>query len=88
MSHAAPTPSMMVPAMDPRPGAANVSVPKNGIGIAFWMAGVPGTPLSVNVAPPRRIAPGMRRLGVFAARNSATATGYDANTTTNTETPP
>ena len=26
----------------PRPGAANGVVPKNGIGIAFWIAGVPG----------------------------------------------
>ena len=26
----------------PRPGAAKVVVPKNGIGIAFWIDGVPG----------------------------------------------
>ena len=33
---------MIAEAMMPSPGAANGVVPKNGIGIAFWIAGVPG----------------------------------------------
>jgi hypothetical protein len=40
-SHHKPNASMMTEAMLPRPGAANGVVPKNGIGIAFWIAGVP-----------------------------------------------
>ena len=34
--------AMMMLAMMPSPGAAKGVVPKNGIGIAFWIAGVPG----------------------------------------------
>ena len=33
----------------PSPGAANGVVPKNGIGIAFWIAGVPGIAVMVKV---------------------------------------
>ena len=42
VNHHSPKPNMMPAAMNPSPGAANGVVPKNGIGIAFWMAGVPG----------------------------------------------
>ena len=41
-SHHSPNPSMTTDAMMPRPGAANGVVPKKGMGIAFWSAGVPG----------------------------------------------
>ena len=43
---------MMAEAMMPRPGAANGVVPKNGIGIAFWIAGVPGSADIVKVEVP------------------------------------
>lgn len=61
--------------MLPTPGAAKASVPKNAIGMAFWIDGVPGMPLSVNVAPPSSTAAGMNRFGVFELRKIATATG-------------
>ena len=70
-SHHRPKPSMMSDAMMPRPGAANGVVPKNGIGIAFWMAGVPGRADIVKVEVPSAIAAGIRRRGMSAARNSA-----------------
>ena len=53
---------MMTEAMIPRPGAANGVVPKNGIGIAFWMAGVPGSADIVKVDVPSAIAAGISRL--------------------------
>ena len=59
----------------PRPGAANGVVPKNGIGIAFWIAGVPGSADMVKVDVPSAIAAGIRRFGIAAARNSACAIG-------------
>ncbi len=46
----------------PRPGAANGVVPKNGIGIAFWIAGVPGSADMVNVEVPSAIAAGIKAL--------------------------
>jgi hypothetical protein len=55
-SHHKPKPSMMADAMIPRPGAANGVVPKNGIGIAFWIAGVPGSADMVKVEVPSAIA--------------------------------
>ena len=57
---------MMIEAMTPRPGAANGVVPKNGIGIVFWIEGVPGIADMVKVAVPSMIAAGMRRRGMFA----------------------
>jgi len=42
----------------------------------------------VKVNAPRAIAPGMRRFGISAARNTAIATGSITNATTNKETPP
>lgn len=56
--------------------------------MAFWIAGVPGRAVIVNVNEPSAIAPGMSRLGTSASRNSAAAIGKTANATTNSETPP
>ena len=50
----------------PRPGAANGVVPKNGIGIAFWIAGVPGSADMVKVEVPSTIAAGISRRGMAA----------------------
>ena len=58
---------MMAEAMRPRPGAAKGLVPKNGIGIAFWIAGVPGIADMVKVEVPSAIAAGIRRCGMLAA---------------------
>ena len=55
---------MMADATMPRPGAANGVVPKNGIGIAFWMAGVPGSADMVKVEVPSAIAAGISRFGI------------------------
>ena len=53
--------------MIPRPGAAKGVVPKNGIGIAFWIAGVPGSADMVKVEVPSAIAAGISRRGISAA---------------------
>ena len=66
---------MTIDARMPRPGAANGVVPKNGIGIAFWIDGVPGIADMVKVEVPSAIAAGIRRLGIPAARNSASPIG-------------
>src|SRR5262245_29360952 len=79
---------MIAAAMTPSPGAANGVVPKNGIGIAFWIDGVPGSADIVNVDVPSRIAPGMRRPGMFAARKSACPIGPSTKNATNKLTPP
>jgi hypothetical protein len=55
---------MIAEAMMPRPGAASGVVPKNGIGTAFWIAGVPGNADTVNVVVPKAIAAGINRLGI------------------------
>ena len=65
-----PKPNITIAAMKPSPGAAKGVVPKNGIGIAFWIAGVPGSADMVKVVVPSAIAAGMRRLGIAAARNN------------------
>jgi hypothetical protein len=62
---------MIADAVKPRPGAANGLVPKNGIGIAFWIAGVPGIADIVKVDVPSAMAAGIRRCGMLAALNSA-----------------
>ena len=79
---------MMRAAMMPRPGAANDVVLKNGIGMAFWIAGVPGRADIVKVKAPSASVPGIRRLGISAVRNNAAATGKMAKATTKAETPP
>ena len=58
-----PNPNMTPAAMKPRPGAANGVVPKNGIGIAFWIAGVPGSADIVKVAVPSMDRPGQQAIG-------------------------
>src|SRR5262245_35555073 len=58
-NHHGPKPSMMADAITPRPSAADGVVPKNGIGIAFWIARVPGGADTVKVEVPRAIAAGM-----------------------------
>jgi hypothetical protein len=74
--------------MMPSPGAANGVVPKKGIGIAFWIAGVPGRADMVKVDVPSAIAAGIRRRGMAAARNSACAIGASTKNATNRLTPP
>jgi hypothetical protein len=44
---------MIAPVMMPSPGAAKGVVPKKGIGIAFWTAGVPGSAVMMKVKAPR-----------------------------------
>ena len=72
----------------PRPGAAKGVVPKNGIGIAFWIAGVPGIADMVKVEVPSAIAAGIRRRGTPAWRNSAMPIGAITKNATNRLTPP
>jgi hypothetical protein len=64
---------MMAAAMMPEPGAAKGVVPKNGIGIAFWIDGVPGSADIVKVDVPSAMAAGINRRGMLAARNIACA---------------
>ena len=52
--------------MRPSPGAAKGVVPKKGIGIAFWIAGVPGIAVIVKVVVPSATAGASSRLGMFA----------------------
>ena len=70
------------------PGAANGVVLKNGIGMAFWMAGVPGSADIVKVEVPSTMAAGISRCGILAARNSAWAIGASTKNATNRLTPP
>ena len=79
---------MTAAAITPRPGAAKGVVPKKGIGIAFWIAGVPGSADMVKVEVPSAIAAGIRRRGMDAARNSASAIGASTKKATNRLTPP
>ena len=79
---------MMAAATIPRPGAAKGVVPKNGIGIAFCSAGVPGSAVIVNVEVPSTIVAGISRRGMSAARNSAWAIGTRTKNATNRLTPP
>ena len=72
----------------PRPGAANGVVPKNGIGMAFWIAGVPGSADMVKVEVPSAIAAGINRRGMAAARNKACAMGASTKNATKRLTPP
>ena len=74
--------------MIPSPGAANGVVPKNGIGIAFWIAGVPGSADMVKVVVPSAIAAGIRRRGIAAERKSWCAIGAMTKKATNRLTPP
>ena len=53
--------------MMPSPGAAKGVVPKNGIGMEFCRAGVPGSADIVNVMVPRAIAAGIILFGAMIA---------------------
>lgn len=88
MSHHKPKKSMIAAAITPRPGAAKGVVPKNGIGIAFWIEGVPGSADIVNVEVPRTIAAGINRRGMAAAWNKALAIGTSMKNATKRLTPP
>ena len=79
---------MIAEAISPRPGAAKAVVPKKGMGIAFWIAGVPGSADIVNVEVPSAMAAGISRLGIPEARNRACAIGASTNSATNKLTPP
>jgi hypothetical protein len=79
---------MMAAAMRPRPGAAKGVVPKNGMGMAFCSAGVPGSADMVKVIVPRATAAGIRRGGMSAALKSPCAIGTMTNMATNRLTPP
>src|SRR6516165_1841171 len=87
-SHHMPKPNMMADATIPRPGAANGVVPKNGIGIAFWMDGVPGKADMVKVEVPSAMAAGISRRGTLAARNNSCAIGPMTKNATNKLAPP
>ena len=79
---------MIAEAIRPSPGAANGVVPKNGIGIAFWIEGVPGMADMVKVIVPSASAGGISRRGMPAPRNSTAAIGTSTKIATNRLTPP
>ena len=79
---------MITAAISPMPGAAKVVVPKKGIGIAFWIEGVPGSADMVKVEVPRAIVAAIRRRGIAAARNRLSAIGASTKNATNRLTPP
>ena len=62
-------------------------MPRYCIGIQFWISGEPAEVI-VNVTEPKPMAPGMKRRGKPASRNSASASGNTENATTNRLTPP
>ena len=72
----------------PRVGAAQLVVPKKLVGMMFWICGLPGSAASAKVMVPSASAPGIRRFGISASLNSATAIGTMVNATTQAETPP
>ena len=72
----------------PRPGAANGVVPKKGMGMAFWIDGVPGSADMVKVDVPSTMAAGISRRGMPAERNSSCAMGASTKKATNRLTPP
>ncbi len=79
---------MMADEMSPMPGAAKAVVPKNGIGIALLIDGVPGITDIVNVNAPSPIVAGISRRGRFALRNMSSAIGTSTKKATKTLTPP
>ena len=58
------------------------------MGITFWIAGVPGSADEVNVKAPSTTAAGIKRCGMSAWQNRASATGTIAKATTKRLTPP
>ncbi len=87
-SHHRPKPSMMSEASTPRPGAAKGVVPKKGMGMVFWIYGVPGMADMVNVEVPSMIAAGISRRGIAAERKRSCAMGAITKKATNRLTPP
>ena len=83
-----PAVSVKAAPISPSQGAAQVVVSKKVVGMMFWICGVPGSAVIVNVNAPSAMAPGIRRLGMPPWRNISAAKGYTANTTTNNDTPP
>ena len=83
-----PKPNMMIEARTPSPGAAKGVVPKNGMGMVFWIDGVPGMADMVKVEVPSMIAAGISRRGMPAARNRPCAIGAITKKATNRLTPP
>ena len=83
-----PNISMIAKATRPMPGAAKGVVPKNGIGIAFWIAGVPGIAVIVNVVVPSAIAAGINRRGMSPRGTAPRAIGPMTKNATNRLTPP
>ncbi len=75
-------------AITPRPGAAKGVVPKKGMGMVFWIDGVPGMADMVKVEVPSMIAAGIRRRGIRAARKRSCAMGAMTKKATNRLTPP
>lgn len=61
--------------ISPSPGAAKTLVPKYGMGMAFWIAGEPGSAVMVKVKEPSAMVAGIRRLGMSAASNRLRAIG-------------
>ena len=59
----------------PSTGAAQESVPKNAVGMMFWICGVPGRASMVNENAPRATVAGISRLGIPLWRNSSAAKG-------------
>jgi hypothetical protein len=78
---------MIAEAITPRPGAAKGVVPKNGIGMAFWIAGVPGSADIVKVEVPSARAAGISRCGISAVRNNTSAIGASTKKATKRLTP-
>ena len=83
-----PNAMMMIDAMIPMPGAANVVVQKYGIGMALLTDGEPGSADIVNVNAPRPIVAGNSRRGISAALNIVCAIGTSTKKATKTLTPP
>ncbi|EGO8264804.1 hypothetical protein E3410_002545 [Enterococcus faecalis] len=54
----------------PIPGAEKTEVPKYFIGILFWIDGLPGNIVIVNVAPPRKIGNVTISQGIFTFLNN------------------
>ncbi|MNT94876.1 hypothetical protein D3C72_2366460 [compost metagenome] len=59
----------------PSTGAAQVSVPKNVVGMMFWICGVPGSASMVKLKPPTPSVAGIKRLGMLLWRNISAANG-------------
>ena len=66
---------MKIEPMRPSHGAAQEVVPKNVVGMMFWICGVPGIASMVKVNAPSAMVAGIRRLGMPPCRNISAANG-------------